>query len=356
MNILFATGHPHIPQFTGGSQSTVHDLTLDMIERGHSVSVLASLWSKGYLGLRNRILMKLLRRDAIRDDFLGYAVYRKWFVWENLAPLMERIKPDAAIVHAMLPTRVAEALTDLSVPTVIYLHDVKFEDLGGDPRALKNVEYVANSRFTARRYAEAFGIEARVIPPMFRRERYLGDRAPENVTFINPHPDKGVDVAIEVARLCPDIPFVFVESWPLDGAPLQALTERLAGLPNVRLQRRTDNIASIYARARIMLAPSQCEEAWGRVATEAQYSGIPVVASDCGGLSEAVGPGGVLIDRDAPAEVWAAEIRRLWTDQAWYGEKSEQARKHSGREEIDTAWQIASLLETVETARRNWAA
>ena len=35
---------------------------------------------------------------------------------------------------------------------------------------------------------------------------------------------------------------------------------------------------------------------FGRIAVEPQFSGIPVVASDRGGLPEAVGPGGVLID------------------------------------------------------------
>ena len=351
MNILFATGHPHIPQFTGGSQSTVHDLTLDMVERGHSVNVLASLWPNGYVGLRNRVLMKLLGRDAIRDNFLGYPVYRKWFVWENLGPLMEEIRPDAAVIHAMLPARIAHALNELSIPTVMYLHDVKFEDLGADLSALKNVEYIANSEFTARRYADEFGIRARVIPPTFRKERYLAPRSPENVTFINPHPDKGVDLAFEVARLCPEIPFVFLESWPLDDDALKALKQRLADLPNVELQRRTDDIAGVYAKARIMLVPSQCEEAWGRVATEAQFGGVPIVASARGGLPEAVGPGGTLFDAEAPAQVWADEIRRLWSDPRYYEEKSALALKHSERREIDIDWQIARLLEVIETAR-----
>ena len=354
MKILFATGHPHMPQFTGGSQSTVHDLTLDLVERGHSVSVLASLWSNGYLGLRNRILMKFLRRDAVRDDMVGYPVYRKWFVWENLGPIMRKKRPDAAMVHAMLPARIAHALVDEGVPTVMYLHDVKFEDLGADIRTLKGVEFVANSRFTARAYADEFGIEARVVPPMFRKERYMAPRAPENVTFINPHPDKGLDLALAIARLCPEIPFVFQESWPLDDGALSALNAQLEQLPNVTLQRRTDDIASVYAKARIVLAPSQCEEAWGRVATEAQFNGIPVLASDRGGLPEAVGPGGTLLDPDQPAEVWAAELKRLWLDQAYYEEKSRAGLVYAEREEIDAGWQVTALLEALETARSNW--
>ena len=37
------------------------------------------------------------------------------------------------------------------------------------------------------------------------------------------------------------------------------------------------DMRSVYAKCRILLAPSVWEEAYGRVVTEAQISGIPVV-------------------------------------------------------------------------------
>ncbi len=62
----------------------------------------------------------------------------------------------------------------------------------------------------------------------------------------------------------------------------------------------------VYRSAKLILMPSMWEEAWGRVATEAQFSGIPVIASNRGGLPESVGPGGVLLDPDGPLEPWVA--------------------------------------------------
>ncbi len=57
---------------------------------------------------------------------------------------------------------------------------------------------------------------------------------------------------------------------------------------------RTMDTRSVYAATRVLLVPSQWKaETWGRVASEAQFSGIPVLASDVGGSPEAVAPGGV---------------------------------------------------------------
>src|SRR3546814_2686176 len=88
------------------------------------------------------------------------------------------------------------------------------------------------------------------------------------------------------------IPFCFVEGWPMNREEKAALDARVAAHPNLRLQARTHDMREVYRRTHTLLVPSQWEEAWGRVVTEAQFSGIPALASDRSGLPEAVGPGG----------------------------------------------------------------
>ncbi len=350
MKILFATGHPHLPQFSGGSQSSTHELALELMRHGHQVSVLAALWSTGYIGLRNRILMKLLSREIIRDDGVGYPVYRKWFVWENLGGLLQELKPDVALVQAMKPVPVAQELMDNHVPTIVYLRDVEFKDLGGDPRTLGGIKFIANSQFTAERFLTAFGIASTVVPPLFHAQHYRTSCTRENVTFINPSPNKGLDIALALAESCPEIPFVFVESWPLDADKKRDLLGALARLPNARFQPRTRDMRAVYRAARIVLMPSRWEEAWGRVASEAHFSGIPILASTRGGLPESVGPGGVLIDPDAPREAWTQALRRLWTDQAYYQQMSHAALAYSARDAIRPERQIEALLSVAEQA------
>jgi glycosyltransferase involved in cell wall biosynthesis len=77
-----------------------------------------------------------------------------------------------------------------------------------------------------------------------------------------------------------------------------------------------EDVREVYARARFLLAPSLWREAWGRVASEAQCSGLPVIGSDRGGLPEAIGPGGVVIPAEADLAGWVAAVRRLWSDGA----------------------------------------
>ncbi len=107
---------------------------------------------------------------------------------------------------------------------------------------------------------------------------------------------------------------------------------------------------SVYAQTKILLTPSKVEEAWGRVASEAQYNGIPVLASDIGGLPEAVGPGGVLIDPSGPIELWVETLRRLWNDDAFYREKSEAALAYSKRPELNRDKQVGELIKLLQQA------
>ena len=146
------------------------------------------------------------------------------------------------------------------------------------------------------------------------------------VTFINPVPMKGLDLAIEIARKCPDIPFLFVECWPQSKEVWQNLAQRIAAVPNITLKRSVLDMRQIYSQTRVLLVPSQWEEAWARVVTECHFSGIPVLASDIGGLGESVGGGGILIPPSAPSDRWAEELRLLYAGPELYQEFAARAR------------------------------
>ena len=345
MKILIVSGHPHIPQFSGGVESCTHDLAHELQQRGHEVSVLCQLTTDGGLkGLFIRMQRKLSRQSFPADRMLGYPVYRQWFVLPSIATAVREIAPDLAIVQTGHHVRLAQALGALGVPMLFYLHNAEMDDLGGDPRTLTGVQFIANSQYTALRYNGQFGIDSIVIPPLICAERYVSPRKPANVTFINPNVKKGRDIALQVAEQCPEIPFTFVESWPLGPKLLQELRSCLARLPNVTLRRRTEHMKNVYSKAKILLVPSLWEETWGRVVTEAHFNGIPAVASNYGGLPEAVGPGGVLLDPRGPIEPWIAAVKRLWGDEEYYGKTSAAALAYSQRSQISPAGQIDALM------------
>jgi glycosyltransferase involved in cell wall biosynthesis len=339
MNILFATPKPMPPEETGGMQSSGHELALSLAQRGHKVSFLCGLLEIGTLGIRARLVIKLLRRKALRDRLLGYPVWRARSARETIEYVADQIKPDIIVVMCGQVVPMALAARRTKIPLLLNLQNVELGDHGGSFAELGNIPCVANSRFTADRYRKTFSVEPKVIHPLIDWKKYRTETTRENVTFINPHPLKGVDLAIAVARHCPEIPFSFVESWRLWPGERGALG-KLAEVPNIKLRAPVSDMRQIYGKCRILLTPSRWEEAYGRVVSEAQFSGIPVVASNRGGLPEAVGSGGILLDPDGPIDKWVSTVKRLWHDDAYYSKLSSAARSYSERPALNESYQL----------------
>ena len=98
----------------------------------------------------------------------------------------------------------------------------------------------------------------------------------------------------------------------------------------------------------MVLAPSRWEEAWGRVATEAHINGIPVLGSKTGGLPEAIGPGGMVIDPRSPIEDWERALRMMWFDELVYASLSNEATRFSLRPMMEPQRQAEALLAVID--------
>ena len=126
-------------------------------------------------------------------------------------------------------------------------------------------------------------------------KRDLRDAAAENrtkyVTFVNPSPLKGVfifaRIAAELARRRPEIPLLVVEGRERM-ASLPALGIDLRGLKNLRIMPNTPDARQFFSVTKLLLMPSLMENA-ALVAIEAMFNGIPVLASNRGGLPETIG-------------------------------------------------------------------
>jgi glycosyltransferase involved in cell wall biosynthesis len=280
VRVLIASSHPFIPQIAGGTQSGTHELALHLRSRGHDVAVLSGLLGRGRFGIRARLILKLTSHKAAMDRGLGYSVYRSWFAWEAAAEVCADFRPEVIVLQSGDPVRMAKALRPHCAALVPYFHNVEFDtDLGGDPAELRQDTCISNSQFTADLFEKTFGIGSVVIYPLINPGRYRTDTDRSSVLFINPVPEKGVDVAIALARRLPTIPFLFVEAWTLEPREKARLRSIFATLRNVEFVSRRSDMRRLYAKARIVLAPSQYDETFGRIAAEAHVSGIPVLAT-----------------------------------------------------------------------------
>jgi glycosyltransferase involved in cell wall biosynthesis len=350
MNVLFAGGNGYTPEFSGGVQSSTHHLVEQLRSQGHQPAVLAALFGDGFFGFKARAKMKLLRQPAVIDTFPGYPVVRTWFPWEAAGFAVQKLKPDVAVVQCHKSVPIGKALQVHNVPLVVYLRNVEFHELAGDLRELHSARYIANSEFTAKTYKDKFGIDSVVIPPTIDPELYRTPTTGEYVTLINPYNEKGFELAVRIAEQCPEIPFLFVESWKLSDDHRAQIEKTIAPLKNIRLESRTSDMKTVYGRTKILLAPSKWEEAWGRVASEAHCSGIPVVGSRRGGLPEAVGEGGVVLDYDATLADWVGAVKRLWNDKDHYARLSAAATEFSKRPQMQPSKQFSMFMEVLTQA------
>lgn len=115
---------------------------------------------------------------------------------------------------------------------------------------------------------------------------------------------KGVDIAVEALRRLHPRGREISLTICGDGPERSALEKQVkqAGLENsVTFEGWTspNRLAELYRRAEALLVPSRYEP-FGIVALEAIASGCPVIASGTGGLPEAVGDCGIIVEPDSP--------------------------------------------------------
>lgn len=176
---------------------------------------------------------------------------------------------------------------------------------------------IANSRFMARRVAQVLGrADAEVVYPYVDgealRRRWAavrdgaGDNEPRGVVAVGDNVFKGGDIVRGLAARCPELHFhLFDRGY-----------ERPVTSGNLTLHPWTTDPVGMYRLAEVVLVPSRWEEAYSRVAREAALLGIPVLASDVGGIPEAledVGPGhrhALVEDLDDWSE-WVDKLRSL---------------------------------------------
>jgi glycosyltransferase involved in cell wall biosynthesis len=91
------------------------------------------------------------------------------------------------------------------------------------------------------------------------------------ITMVNANALKGLPLFLELARRFPERKFLAVR-------PYYNVIQVPENIPNIEWMNIQDDIRTVLAKTRILLAPS-LYESWGRVAFEAMYNGIPVLHS-----------------------------------------------------------------------------
>ncbi len=311
---------------------------------------MSGMLPKGMVYWKNTLKRKVQGKSYIKDSYSGYSVYRGWDWEKGIIEVCNNVRPDIVMLESGGALKLVPALKKMKTPIVYRLHDTALDNLGGNPNEFSGIQYVSVSQFLSDRFEQKFGFGTSVVPPIVLRERCAVVSNRRKVVFVNPRPVKGGSIVLELARRRPDIPFKIFEAWEKDNNVVE-LENIAKTLPNVEWVSSTQDPRNIYADAHTILVPSQADETWGRVVTEAQINGIPVIASNRGALPESVGSGGILIDPPDDIQAWEKALGNLWDDSNVYQHYVGLARQGAERSEIGESILTDRLLKVLEEAR-----
>ena len=210
-----------------------------------------------------------------------------------------------------------------------------------DPLAFATVDAVlAPTAVAATYFREAFGVWAEVAPPPVDPERVRCRRSGHGyLVFVDPTPDHGVDAFARIAQRLgecrPDIPVLVVEGRGTEATLAgRGLDLRPGG--NVQIMSRPSDPRQVWSVARVCVAPllgwrDRLDSVVGAI-----LNGIPLVASDRGGLPELVGDAGLtlplpgwltpatqLVPTVAEVAPWVEAIIQVWEDTDRVGENAQ---------------------------------
>lgn len=389
------------PPIIGGEERHVRDLSMELVARGHDVTV-ATLWQEGLPAFEcdQGIRIHRIRGSMQRVTTLFSEKERRHappFTDPEVLWALRRIimseRPDIVHAHNWIVHSFTPLKTWSKAKLVVTLHDCSLicaqkrfmchgelcsgpglmKCLGcaaeyygaakGVPTTLANWTWGKLERQTVDMFLpvsqamveatqlKKYGNPYRVIPNFVPNDvgRLLSDtnplleQLPEDnyLLFVGDlSRDKGVEVLLQAyAEMESPIPLVLI------GRPVFDFSTNMPSNVIVLQSWPHDAVMSAWSRCSIALVPSTCLESFGIVALEAMSMGRPVIASRIGGLPDIVvdGESGLLVPPDNAVALRQA-IQCLLNDTARRECMGSQAKQRAAEFQAST---VVSRVEQV---------
>jgi glycosyltransferase involved in cell wall biosynthesis len=311
MNILNSI-HLYPPQHLCGAEFMIHALNKSCKSYGHDVRVL--LHQANHYRIKNHYIFDNI--DVFPPDDI---IFDKLVSWSN------------AIFTHLDYTRLSIGMAEMFKKPLFHLiHNTHMYDEIVQANKPQYIIYNSNWAKDTLNYVH----DSYVLHPPVDYRYYDCVVNPINnefVTLINLNENKGAKIFYELAELLPNKKFLGVK-----GSYDEQIIKHL---PNVTILEKQIDIREVYKKTRLLIMPSTYES-WGRTATEAMCSGIPVIMSGTGGLWENCGAAGEA--SELTAEAFAMHIEKL-DNQKLYLRQSKRSRIRS--RELDPTIELAQFNE-----------
>lgn len=309
--------------------------------------------------------------DVLPKKILNFSTYEIRMFLRYVAPLLRKsevedtindIDPDLIIAQTQASYIAAKIGSEQEIPvkTLIRANELLYKDffhgkniltkiLNGVPAFLNSKfakfalvhseKIVANSEHTASKYSRRYPkIEDKIeiMYPFAEKSKYQVDSTGDKIVHVNPIEPKGIDITLEVAENMPDRKFLIVGN---EGP--QHVMDKIENIPNVEFGGFYEDMKSVYKQSEIVLFPSR-EEAFGRISVEAGYSGIPVITSGIGGLSESMSAEGLNVEENTPGS-YVSKIREVENNYEEYSKLSRENAEKLYKESLGSMKSVLGL-------------
>ena len=330
MRVLWSI-HLYPPGHNCGSEWMAHNINQFLVARGHQVRVILHQASMHKIRVPYEI-------DGV--EVLPPMQHADAYRWA-----------DVVMTHLDFTQYTIIMAREARRPLVHFIHnDIEYASITNG----QSSNYVVyNSDWIAKKLNYKW--ESMTLHPPCDYDTYnTGQNTADNeyITLISLNENKGAKMFYEIAEAMPDKKFLGVE-----GSYDQQVVKQL---PNVVIVPNTPDIMNVYRKTRVLLMPSKYES-WGRTATEAMCSGIPVIATVTPGLKENLADAGIyvgsLLEKSNPGEPavdigtvdqWVKKIRSL-DNRGYYRKISNRCRQRA--KELDPKKELNKLEQFLIDAK-----
>ncbi len=395
MKLLLAHNSLYFPSHGGGDKSN-RLLMEALAARGHTVQVFARIESFGEreeAGFLQELAEREVAVESRRDGGVCFERngVRVFTVTSNprlriaFAHLIESFAPDVILCSTDDPGALLleVALRDERARVVYLVRATVAVPFGPDASSENRLKtemigrvdsMVGVSEYVAQYVRQWSGFPAIHVPISLLEEgdySAMGRFENEWVLMVNPCAVKGLSIFAGLARAMPEVGFAAIPTWGTNPDDVALLKQH----KNIELLEPVDDMARVLRRTRVVLVPSVWAEARSRMVVEAMIRGIPVMASDVGGLHEAklgveylipvnpilryharVDANMVPVAEVPPQDIgpWLRALTKLVTDGAHFEDVSRRSRAAAlaYAEKLHCGWLEAHLEGLLQSPKR----
>jgi glycosyltransferase involved in cell wall biosynthesis len=333
----------------GGIETHLQDLISFLKKRRHKITVLTFKPYQSYVakvkGVERKAGVTIFRIPRICRSI--FFVNNRWHpagqffylpmlaIFSFLFILLHRKEIDIIHVHGILPTPIACLISKMFRKKIIMSLHFTYIPRGKISKTIARIIFSLTDKIlclsnksksellkigleSEKVEVFTYWVDLALFKPLDKAyyKKFLGFNDKFVVLFVGRLiEEKGVKILLTVAKKCNemfnDILFVVIGLGPLAREVINASKD----LKNLRYQGAIDNknLPVYYNAADVVVVPSISEEGFGRVILESLACGTPVIASNRGGIPEALNSSvGILIE--PTAESLANAIIRLYNN------------------------------------------